>query len=95
MDAERTIRLHVKVVPHSSRDGVAGWLGDTLKVRVAAPAERGRANAAVEATIAAALGVPKSAVRIVQGWTSPRKTVEIAGLSEPEVHHRLSQGADI
>jgi len=95
MDAETTTRLHVKVVPHSSRDCVAGWLGETLKVRVTAPAERGRANAAVEATIADALGLPKGSARIVQGWTSPRKIVEVVGLSAPEVHRRLSESADI
>jgi uncharacterized protein YggU (UPF0235/DUF167 family) len=83
----------VKVVPASSRDAVAGWLGETLKVRVTAPAERGRANAAVEALLADALGVPRESARVVAGRSSPRKVVEIAGLSEAEVHRRLSKGA--
>ncbi|MGH2901193.1 MAG: DUF167 domain-containing protein, partial [Solirubrobacteraceae bacterium] len=52
-----TSRLSIKVVPGSSRDDVAGWLGETLKVRVSAPAERGRANAAAETLLADALGV--------------------------------------
>jgi hypothetical protein len=68
-------------------------LGDTLKVRVAAPAERGRANAAVETTIAEALGIAKECIHVVVGETSARKTVEISGLSEPEVYRRLSKGA--
>jgi uncharacterized protein YggU (UPF0235/DUF167 family) len=72
---------------------VAGWLGDTLKVRVAAPAERGKANAAVEAIVAEALGVPRADARVVAGMTSPRKVIEIAGLSEAEVYHRLAGGA--
>ncbi len=42
------MKLDLKVVPKSSRDCIAGWLGDALKVRVRAPAERGKANAAVE-----------------------------------------------
>ena len=82
------------MVPGSSRDRVAGWLGEALKVRVAAPAERGRANAALEAALAEALGVPRSAVRVVSGRSSPRKVVEIASLSEAEVRRRLSEAAD-
>jgi hypothetical protein len=90
-----TIKLRVKVIPGSSRNCVAGWLGETLKVRVTAVAERGRANAAVEETVAEALGVPGRCARVVAGRTSPRKLVEIVGLSESEVHRRLSRGAAI
>jgi len=83
------VKLQIKAIPASSRNGVAGWLGDTLKVRVTAPAERGKANAAVEAVVAEALGVAAQCVRVVTGTTSPRKVVEITGLSEAEVYHRL------
>ena len=85
------VRLSVKVVPGASRDAVAGWLGDALKVRVRAPAERGKANAAVEKTLAAALDLPEEATTIVAGRTSPRKTMEIVGLSEEEVRRRISE----
>jgi uncharacterized protein YggU (UPF0235/DUF167 family) len=56
-----------------------------------APPERGKANAAVEKIIAEALGLSNDAVNIVKGPTSPRKVVEIAGLSEPEIRSRLDQ----
>jgi uncharacterized protein (TIGR00251 family) len=85
-----TIKLPIKVVPGSSRDCIAGWLGDTLKVRVRAPAERGKANAAVEEIVAKALGVPKARARIVAGNTSARKIIQISGLSEAEIQHRLA-----
>jgi len=84
------VRLTLKVVPGASGDGIAGWLGETLKVRVAAPAERGRANAAVEELLAGALGVATNRVRIVAGRASPRKVVEISGLSETEIRRRLA-----
>jgi len=86
-------RLTIKVIPSASRTGIDKWLGDALKVRVTAPAERGRANAAAEATLASALGVSPKSVRVVAGGTSPRKIVEIAGLSESEIHQRLATGA--
>ena len=92
-NGDRTIKLRVKVVPGSSRTCIAGWLGETLKVRVTTAAERGKANAAVEQTLADALGVSRKCARIVAGKTSARKVVEIAGLSESEVYQRLSKGA--
>ena len=87
------IKLKVKAVPGSSGNRIEGWLGDTLKVRVTAPAERGKANAAVEETLARALGVPRDSVRIVRGAASPRKVVEIAGISEAEIHRRIAESA--
>jgi len=47
-------------------------------VRVTAAPEGGKANAAVEKTIAAALGLPKSAVTVVRGHSGRSKQVEIA-----------------
>jgi len=88
---DTTIKLPLKVVPGSSRSCIAGWLGEALKVRVTAPAERGKANAAVEKIVAEALSVSKESVRVVVGKTSPQKVVEITGLSEAEVFSRLAK----
>ena len=85
------IRLQVKVVPGSSRACIAGWLGETLRVRVTAPPERGKANAAVEALLADALELAPEAVRIVAGHTSARKIVELTGLSDGDLKGRLSR----
>jgi len=87
---EEITRLPVKVIPSSSRDGIAGWLGDTLKGRVTAPPERGKANKAVAGAIADALAIRKECVRILSGATSARKVIEIRGLSEAQVRQRLS-----
>ena len=83
------MKLAIKVVPGSSRDRIAGWVGDELKVRVTAPPERGKANAAVERLLASALGIPRGSARVVSGMTSARKVVEIADLSQAEVARRL------
>ena len=88
---DTTIRLPSRVVPSSSRNCIVGWLGDTLKVRVTAPAERGRANAAVETTLAEALGLSRECIRVVTGQTSMRKTVEITSLAEGEVYRLLAE----
>ena len=85
-------RLSLKVSAGASRDRIAGWLGDALKVSVTTAPERGKANAAVEALLAGALGVPRSAVKVVAGHTQPRKQVEVAGLPAGEVRRRLGAG---
>jgi len=83
--------LRIKVVPGASRDEIAGWLGDALKVRVTAPPERGRANTAVERLLAAVLGVSAECVRVVAGLSSARKTVVIEHLSATQVRKRLGK----
>ena len=82
-------RLEVKVVPGASRDGIAGWLGDRLKIRVRQPPEGGRANAAVTELLAEALGVPPEDVTLVAGDTSPRKSFTVAGLDDRTIRDRL------
>lgn len=84
-------RLPIKAVPGSSRTGVAGWLGDTLKVRVAAAPERGKANAALVRVVAEALGLRREDVQLVSGHTSARKVMEIRGLTEAQVLERLPE----
>jgi hypothetical protein len=85
------VKLSLKVVPGAARSGIAGRLGDLVKVKVTEQAEGGRANAAVVAVLASALGVPRSALEIVAGGRSPVKVVEITSLSEDEVFARLEK----
>ncbi len=83
-------KLSVKVVPRASRDEIVGWLGDRLKVKIAAPPQDGRANAALEAFLAAALNVPQRDVRVARGHGSSSKVVEIAGLAQTDLVDRLA-----
>jgi len=83
------LKISLKVVPGSSRDCIAGWLGESLKIRVKAPPESGRANKAVEKLLASTLQVPLNSVCIVHGGSSPRKVVEITGLSQADVEQRI------
>ena len=83
------MHLPITVVPGSSRDCIAGWLGDTLKVRVSAPPERGKANSAVERLLAEALNIPRARVQIIRGQSSARKVVAIEGLSGSEIRGSL------
>lgn len=78
-----SVKVAVHVTPKSGRDEIVGWRGGELSVRVTAPPEGGKANAAVCTVLAKALGVPKSSIVVKRGDTSRHKQVEIAGLDEP------------
>ena len=84
------VEITVKVVPNASRDRIVGPLGDALKIQVAAPPERGRANAAVERLLAKALGVKQKDVSVARGMSNPRKVVLVAGVSIERIQDRLS-----
>ena len=78
LETEGRLVLSVKAVPKSSRTRVAGLMDDgTLKITVAAAPDKGKANAELCDFLARELGVPKSAVRIQSGLTSPRKRLVI------------------
>ncbi|MBI4355933.1 MAG: DUF167 domain-containing protein [Candidatus Omnitrophica bacterium] len=72
------MQVTVRVTARSRRPGIVQQGDGSLHVRVTAPAEGGRANAAVIAALARHFGVPKQAVAIVRGHTNRQKVVEIA-----------------
>ena len=86
----RSIRLNLRVSPGAGRSAVVGRHGDAWKLRVAAPPERGRANASVVSLLATSLEIGRPDVRIVSGAVSRDKVVEIVGLTLEEAEQRLA-----
>ena len=84
------VRISVRLTPRASRDEIAGWQNDVLRVRVTAPPVEGKANDALARLLAKVLDVPKSRVGVVTGAASRDKTVAIDGLTLDEVRARLS-----
>jgi uncharacterized protein (TIGR00251 family) len=78
-----------KIVPGSSRTAVAGMLGGMVKVKVAAPPEKGKANQALVTFLADCLGVKKNDVTILSGQTQPVKQVQVAGIAAQTLVDRL------
>ena len=78
------LRVALRVQPGASRTGIDGIkaLDDghmVLALRVSAPAEGGKANAAVIKLLAKTWRIPKSAIEVIAGHGDRRKTVLIAG----------------
>ncbi len=84
-------RLRLRVKAGARRDTIVGAHGGALKVSVAAPPERGKANRAVLELLAGALGLPPSSLALVSGETSPDKTLFVP-LPPEAVARRVSPG---
>jgi len=85
--------LRLRVQPGAPRTRVVGRHGDGFKVAVAEPADRGRANDAVLDLVAATVGVPRSAVRVVSGGANRTKLVEVVGAGPEAVGNALDAAA--
>jgi hypothetical protein len=75
---ERTLTLAIKAIPKSSKNEIAGFLDDgTMKVKITAAPEKGRANAAICELLAEQFGVAKRNVDVIRGETSAQKQIRI------------------
>lgn len=87
------MRFTVRVYPNSRVSVAGGRYGDTeppvLVVRFDAPAVEGKANDAVVAVLADALGLKRGQVRIVSGERGRTKVVEVEG-ADPAALARLN-----
>jgi uncharacterized protein YggU (UPF0235/DUF167 family) len=81
-------RVTIRVMPRSARDSVSAEDG-TVIVKVRALPDRGAANEAASRTLAAALGVPRSAVSLKAGSRSRIKIFDVEGLDSQDVLQRL------
>jgi len=70
------MKIRVKVKP-SSRTEEVSQEGDSFIVKVKEPPKEGKANQAVIKLLAGHFGVPKSQVRVVSGFTSKNKVIEV------------------
>ncbi len=91
-DAGRgTVLVDLVVTPSAARTEVRGtdpWRHGIV-LRVAAKPTEGAANSELLRFLAQRLDMPPSAIRIVAGLRSRRKTVAIRGLSRERIEERL------
>jgi uncharacterized protein (TIGR00251 family) len=80
------------VHPSAARNELAGFSEGVLRVKVAAPPVRGKANQELIAFLAQKLGLSKGDFTILKGHTSRNKLISIAGLTREELNQRLSAG---
>jgi uncharacterized protein YggU (UPF0235/DUF167 family) len=69
---------------------VVGRHGAAWKVRVAAPPEHGRANAALVELLTGVLDIPRDRVRLLAGTSGKDKVIEIEGMATAEAERLLA-----
>lgn len=79
------VTFDVLVQPRASRAKVGPVHDGRLKVAVTAPPVDGEANAAVIELLAKTLGVAKSAIEVIAGASSRRKTVRVTGVTRAAI----------
>jgi uncharacterized protein (TIGR00251 family) len=85
---DRGVAVDVLVVPNARSAEVVGIHGSRVKVRVTAPPERLRANAAVIELLCTVVGVRRA--EVIAGRTTRFKTVELIGADLDTVSRALS-----
>ena len=82
--------VSVRAQPGAKRNSVVGVHGDALKIAVQAPADQGKANAALVELLAEVLGVRRQQVELLTGQTSRDKSLLIRGLSAEAARAKLA-----
>ncbi|NLZ74364.1 DUF167 domain-containing protein [Candidatus Falkowbacteria bacterium] len=74
----KEIYFNVKVIPGAPKTEIRGEMADgTIKIALAAKAEKGEANRELVNYLAKALGVRKYQVKIVSGLTEKHKLIRV------------------
>jgi uncharacterized protein (TIGR00251 family) len=82
--------LPVQAQPGARKNAVIGEHGGALKVSVAAPPERGKANKALLQLIRDILELKRGQIELIGGETSHAKRLLIRGLTTAELLARLT-----
>ena len=85
------VSFSVKVVPGGSRTGVAGLYGQALKINLAAPAEKGKANRQLIRLLAELLHRPRRDLSLAGGAGSARKEIHVADMTEGQLRQNLAE----
>ena len=81
--------INMQIQPNARRNEVLGFEEGILRVKIAAPPVKGKANKELVDFLSGLLGVSKGSITIEKGLTSRRKLVVIEGLSQAQILERL------
>jgi len=88
-DTSGGAEFEVKVVPGSSRTKIAGEYDGRLKVNIAAPPEKGKANKTLVKFLAETLALRKNDITIIRGAASAVKRIRVSGVSAKALAEKL------
>ncbi len=91
-DGKSGAALAVRVTTHAPHTELGGIQADgTIKVRLAAVPQKGKANEALLEFLADILRISPGKIELVAGQTGRNKLVSITGISSAEIHQRITE----
>lgn len=82
--------LHLKAKPNARQNSLQRLADGTLQVKIKAPAQDGKANEELVKFLSDFFDLPKSAIRVVTGHSTPFKKIELDA-DEEYVRRKLEQ----
>ncbi len=74
---EKTIIIKVKIIPNSPKNEIIGYIGQSIKIKIKAVPEKGKANKELINFLSKTLNIPKQNIEILHGHTSAQKTIKL------------------
>lgn len=90
MIEKASVRIVVRVQPNASQNELLGFKDGVLRLRIAAPPTKGKANRELVTFLSDILGVSKRDLIIEKGMTGKRKVIRVSGLTQSEVIERTT-----
>jgi uncharacterized protein len=84
-ETEEGVTFAIRVLPKSSKPGLAGLKEDALRIRITAPPVEGRANEESIRFLATLFNVKRNQVTIKAGHKSKKKLISIVGLKREDI----------
>jgi uncharacterized protein (TIGR00251 family) len=85
-------KISLRVYPNAPKNEVTGFAGGLLRVRIAAPPVKGKANRELISFLSRLLKVGPEAIAITRGHTSRNKTISVTGFPPEELLRQLLNG---
>jgi len=71
------MKLKIQITPNASKNEIIGWVNDSLKIKIAAPPKKGKANKELIAFLSKEWNIPRYTIEIVKGFKNRQKFLEI------------------
>ena len=85
------IRIILHVQPNATQNRVVGFLDGVLRVNIAAPPTKGKANQELVKFLSSLFGISKNSLSIEKGMTSKKKSIAIRGLGQDQALRLLEK----
>ena len=89
----RTNIVRIYVRPNSSETKIEGLYNKNIKIKLASPPEKGKANKELIDLISRTTGISKSRIKIISGITSNYKTIRIDDRSNTDYSKIILQNS--